>query len=256
MSNDLMQLDLEQLALLAESQLENEATIGNGPQMLSTRNGRLSLGGQPIAGDLVQCVVLCAPFENLYYDATFNAAELVPPKCFAMNLQQAEMEPSPRALAPQSDACFSCKHNQWGSSTTGSRKGKACRNTRHITFLTSDEINSPASIMSAKSYALRPPVTSVAAFGDYTKKIAIALRKPLFAVVTEIKLVPDAKSQFRVEYRMIDEITDPEILIALMNRAKSETDALIARSNTAQEADSHDAQLGPADQSVEDKEVF
>ena len=252
MSNDITTLDLNQLALLAEAQLQNEATVSNGPQMLSTRNGRLSLNGTPIVGDLVQAIILCAPFENLYYDAAFNATELVPPKCSAMAVQQMELAPVPSAIEPQNDACFSCKQNQWGSSTTGSRKGKACRNTRRITFLVASDATSPAAVVAAQSFAIRPPVTSVGAFGDYSKKLAMALKKPAFAVITEIKLVPDAKSQFRVEFKLIEEIKDAEILVALMNRASAEVDNLIAQSQAIR---GDDAPAAPATQ-VDDKEVF
>jgi hypothetical protein len=227
MSNDLMQLDLEQLELLAQQELTQEASSKGGASLISTRNGRMSLQGMPIPNDMIEVVILCSPIERLYYAEKFDGAALVPPDCSAMALMAQDLKPFDSSLKPQSDACEACQQNVWGSAGEG-RKGKACRETRRIVFLTSDAVKENGDPGAVPAYAIRPPVTSLSNWSTYVKTIAMTLRKPLFAVRTRIKLVPDQKNQFKMNFEFISEIKDPATLIALMGRGQREVAQLLA----------------------------
>jgi hypothetical protein len=228
MSNDLMQLDMEQLELLANQELANESSSKGGASLISTRNGRMSLQGMPIPNDAIEAVILCAPIERLYYKSKFDGAALVPPDCSSIASNASEMGPFDSSLHPQSDKCETCPQNVWGSAGEG-RKGKACRETRRIVFITSDAVKGDGDPGAVPAYAIRPPVTSLSNWSTYLKTIAMTLRKPVFAVRTKISLVPDVKSQFKMKFEFVSEIKDTATLIALMGRSQRELDTLLTQ---------------------------
>lgn len=223
-------LSAQQLQLFAQGQMESEASTAAGPQLLSTRGGRLTLKGQPIAGDAVEAIILCAPIERLYYDGTFDATALVPPACSAMALNAKDLVPDGNSVMPQSAACIGCPKDQWGSAGTPTvpRKGKACRETRRIVFLTADDVQGAADVRTADAYAIRPPVTSIQAFSELVKDLARTECVPTFGAVVKIALVPDAKNQFRMTFTKVRAIKDLNLLTALMDRATNEQNALLA----------------------------
>lgn len=235
MSNDLMTLDAEQLELLAQQAVNTEVSTQNGATMISTRAGRMSIKGMPIPNDSVVGIVLCSPIERLFYFGDFDGEKLVAPDCAAMATMASELQPFPSAVHPQHPTCEGCPKDVWGSASTPekARKGKACRETRRIVFVTADEASSPENVSKIQSYALRPPVTSLANYSAYVKQIAITLRKPLFAVKTKIWLVPDAKSQFKMKFEFVEEIKDTATLIALMNRSQKELGILLSNNTVS-----------------------
>lgn len=230
MSKDILSLDAKQLELLAQGQVDTENSAKTGAQILSTRNGRLSLAGMPINGDAVNAIILCSPIERLFYEGAFDASSLVPPACAAIGSTMIDLKPNSNSLIPQNDTCEGCPRDQWGSAGEG-RKGKACRETRRILFLTADEVTSPESATKAALYGIRPPVTSIAGYSAYIKTIAATLRKPSFAVKTRIALVPDAKSQFKVTFTFLEELKDMATIVALMNRASKELEVVLHNSS-------------------------
>jgi len=246
MSKDILALDPKQLEALASQAVDTEASASGSVQMINTRGGRMSLKGMPIVGDKIMAVILTSPIERNYYEGVFDSAASAPPDCFAIGYDGGEIGPSPRVVTPQSPNCFSCPKNQWGSSTQGSRKGKACKETRKIIFLDIENVPSPDKVASAPVYGIRPPVTSVTAFGNYVKQMAITLKKPPFGFVTEISLMPDNKNQFRMEFKFISEIKDNQMLLALMERSNREKQVILGGEGYQAEA---------ADESVVDEET-
>ena len=134
----------------------------------------------------------------------------------------------------QSDKCSTCPKNEWGSSTNGG-KGKACRETRRLLLIPADSITSVDAIKTAEVAALRPPVTSLRNYANYVQTIAATLKRPPLAVITEISVAPDAKTQFKVNFKMIKAIEDAEIIGALLTRAKSETERALASAGVSEE---------------------
>ena len=190
----------------------------------------MTLDQKPVAGDQIDAIILCAPIERLYYEGAFDPMAMVPPACSALGTNAQELQPDGSSAIPQSSFCRGCPKDAWGSAGTPMepRKGKACRETRRIVFLSANDINSASDVRKADAFAIRPPVTSINAFGDLVKSIARQDGLPTFAVVVNIKLVPDNKNQFRMEFTKVRAIQDLNLLTALMDRATSELDALLS----------------------------
>lgn len=235
MSQDLLSLDPKQLELLAQAAVNTEVSAQTGATMISTRSGRMSIKGMPIPNDTVTAIILCSPIERLFYDGDFDGEKLVPPACSAMANMAQDLKPFESSLNPQHPTCDGCKRDAWGSASTPDkvRKGKACRETRRIVLLVSDDVESSDSVNTAGAYAIRPPVTSLVNYSTYVKQVAVTLRKPLFAVVTKISLVPDNKSQFKMKFDFVKEITDTATLVALMGRSQKELNNVLSNASTA-----------------------
>jgi hypothetical protein len=75
----------------------------------------------------------------------------------------------------------------------------------------------PASAAEGEVLFYKPPVTSVKGWALYVKGLASNFKRPPFAMVTTMKVVPDAKTQFRVLFKP-DGVVPPETLPALIKR--------------------------------------
>jgi hypothetical protein len=101
--------------------------------------------------------------------------------------------------------------------------------------LTEDSIATPEAVELAEVAALRTPVTSVKPFGDYLQKIAILSKRPLSTVATKIKLVPDPKTQFKLQFDFVRSIEDPEVVQALLKRSKTEVERAVQTAGQEEE---------------------
>jgi len=219
----------DQLAALATETLEAEQSSTQ-LAFLSTQGGILKYRGNPIAGNELACVILSAPVERLYYSQRYDPTKIVPPDCFAISMLATGMKPIAAAPAKQHATCEGCSKNEWGSSPTGG-KGKACRETRRLLLIPADALTSAAAVETAEVAALRPPVTSLKNYATYAQTIAATYRRPPLSMITKISVVPDAKTQFKVLFSMVNPIEDYAIVQALIVRAKRETDASLASNN-------------------------
>jgi hypothetical protein len=143
------------------------------------------------------------------------------------------MGPLDNVEKKQSDKCSTCPKNEWGSSTNGG-KGKACRETRRLLVIPADSISSVDAIKTAEVAALRPPVTSLRNYANYVQTIAATLKRPPLAVITEISVSPDPKTQFKVNFKMLKAIDDAEIIGALLERSKAETERALASAGVSE----------------------
>jgi len=224
MSKNQLSLFEDQLAAMAAETVKAEQT---GAAFLSTKGGVLTYRGNPITDNKLACVILAAPVERLYYDSRYDPTKIVGPKCFAIASIQHGMGPAKNVEAPEHTTCEGCPKNEWGSATNGG-KGKACRETRRLLVIPADSIGSVAAVQAAEIAALRPPVTSLKNYASYVQTIAATLKRPPLAVVTEIAVVADAKTQFKVMFNMVKAIDDMAIIQAIMARANGEVDKAIA----------------------------
>ena len=85
-----------------------------------------------------------------------EGAESTKPDCFSNE----GIKPDASVEKPQSKACGTCPHNQWGSKIgeTGG-KGKACQDSVRLAVATPNQLNEP--------YLLRVPPASIRSLGDY-----------------------------------------------------------------------------------------
>ena len=219
---------------LFESELEKLANAGMvaerstaGTQFLSTKNGILTYRENPIANNQLEVVILSSPVERLYYTARYDPTNPAGPVCFSLGATLTGLKPNHLSTEKQADLCAGCPKDQWGSSTNGG-KGKACAEKRRLLVMTADSAVSVDSVNGGEVAALRTPVTSVRGFATYLQKIASTTRRPLSAVVTKISLVPDAKTQFKLNFDFVRTIDDMDVIKALVARGEKELEAAIA----------------------------
>lgn len=233
MSKNQLALFEDQLAAMAMETVKAEQT---GAAFLSTKSGTLTYRGNPVTDNKLACVILAAPVERLYYDSRYDPTKIVGPKCFAIAHVATGMGPAKAVEAPEHSTCEGCPKNEWGSATNGG-KGKACRETRRLLLIPADSIGSPEAVAVAEVAALRPPVTSLKNYATYVQTIAATLKRPPLAVITEIAVVSDPKTQFKVVFNMVKAIDDMAIIQAIMKRAAGEVEKAIATAGAMQESE-------------------
>jgi hypothetical protein len=218
-------LSQEWMDRLAQHAKETQAAEKLASNFFSTKSGVLSFNGMAIPNNTMECIALVSMHENVWYDAKFDANNLSSPGCYAFSFTGENMVPHPEAEHIQAPTCGQCPKLKWGTSDNG--KGKACRETRRISLLPASAAASPEAVAAAVAGLLRVPITSVKHWAAYVARLA-TLNLPPFAMLTEVKLVPDAKSMFRLEFAARRPINNPAVLEALTRRIEVEKNNMIA----------------------------
>jgi hypothetical protein len=164
----------------------------------------------------------------------------VVPTCFAFHKDpetKDEMAPHPSVFkedcfTPQHDGeCKDCPMNEWGSADKG--RGKACSNRRRLAIIPAGSYNrqgksnnydlemfdDEAHYKSAEEAYLKVPVTSGKNFDKYVRELSEEFKRPTFAVFTRIWSEPDPKSQFKLNFEMLDLVPN-ELMEAVFKRYK------------------------------------
>lgn len=220
--------ELARRAAIASKMEENSLGMGSS---IGTKGGILVYRDNPIPGNKVNVVVLDHAFLNAWYLERFDPDNPAPPDCFSLQKAgddpgKAEklMKPHEKSTDPQSDKCSICPKNEWGSADTG--RGKACSNNRRLVLITEDGLEDPAN---AQIVTIKVPTTSVKMWAGYVSNIADVKKRPPLGVVTEISLVPHAKHQFEMHFKLVREV-DGDIIGAIIDKAdeKATQDVLMA----------------------------
>lgn len=212
----------ERLAQLAGIAAKTEESVGGGGQFISTKSGQLSFDGAEIPGNKMRVVVIDHILENAAFEGRFDPDAPQSPVCFAFGRDADEMVPHDNSVDKKNDTCSGCPLNEWGSADQG--RGKACKNIRRLALITEDQLED---IASAQPVFIKVPVTSGKAWAGYVKQLNSTLGRPPLAVVTEISLVPDPKTQFKMQFKLCEEIEDGDVigdLIQLYERVSKEID--------------------------------
>lgn len=204
----------EELAKYAVETASNERMpVG---QKISVRGGVLQIGGAPIKDNRAKVIVLDSAYINAYYGGeSFDPDNPKSPICFALNRVDEHMAPHKESHEPQHEACEGCGMNEFGSAEKG--RGKACKNGRRIAVIAAQQL-SEASIEDQEIFYLDIPVTSVKGWSYYVHGLANTMKRPTWAVVTELSVVPDPKTQFRVVFNVEEPISDGRFLQAIKTR--------------------------------------
>lgn len=218
----------EQKWSAAADEYAGEEKISGG--FIYTRGGILSVGEDELPGNQMAVVILDSIRENTYYPGEFNAGNLLPPVCFAFGRSESEMFPHEGMqvagyFKPQSvgedgavQGCSACPQNAYGTADTG--RGKACSNRRRIAVIPAgvytkkrgskdyelELFEDPKHYQETEILHMKLPVTSAKAWAKYVNMLAGEYRRPPYAVITRVALEPDAKTQFRVTFELIEEI--------------------------------------------------
>ena len=101
---------------------------------ISFKSGVMTYMDSPMKDNILDCVVLAAVKENVYYTEKYRAADISPPACFALALPEDDLIPHADVPEPQSTTCSVCPMFQWGSDPEGGR-GKACKERRRLAVI-------------------------------------------------------------------------------------------------------------------------
>ncbi len=228
----------QEMAEQAQVATAQEATGGTGGgRFFGLRAGQLSFDDATFPGNQIAVVIIDAVFENIFYEGAFDPDNKNPPTCYAFGRDATTMGPPKEVdeydeFERQSDICATCPQNEWGSADTG--RGKACSNRRRMALVPAGtykplgkgggfelELEDDAShFAKADAAFLKLPVMSVKGYAAYVKQLSEQLGRPPHGVYTRIYVEPDAKSQFRVKFELIEEVPD-EFMPAIMARHKS-----------------------------------
>ena len=209
-----------ELAKLAVATAEAEKPSGN---WVSFKSGILSVAGVAIKGNKMPVVVLHAIFENQLYANKYDPNNQQPPICYAFGETDDELKPHPESAEPQNVDCKTCPKNEWGSDPGGG-KGKACKNVRRLGMIHQSDL---ADIAKAPVAMAKMPVTSVKNWATFASQVANVLKLPPVGVIAEMSVEPDAKTQFQVNFALLDKV-DEQLLPALLNKRRETTPLMYA----------------------------
>lgn len=206
----------EQMAKYADKYEEVERNTGSSRPQIGTRGARFSFQDEDLGTEL-NVIIIGSLIENKHFSSRFDPDNLTPPDCyaFAEDGEEENMKPHHDVEEPYSESCAACPFNEFGSSDTG--RGKACKNVRRLAVLFAGDLEDN-SVEETPAAFLTLPVTSVGAWGTYVKQLSRQLRRPPFAVITQMTIRPDPKNQFVIGFKLVEQLDDPEDFEALVQR--------------------------------------
>lgn len=211
----------EKLAEKVKAQQQQEKSAGG--QFISIRSGVMSYGGLPVQGNKADMIVLESIFENSFYPEKYGTSDNTSPACYAFSVDGGDdMAPHPEAEHPVAKTCKVCPNNKFGSADGGRGKGKACANRRRLAVISAAAVTSPDEISNAPTAYMRVPPTSTRYWSTYVQNVLAKTEMPFFASITNIGVIPDAKTTMRVNFVHVAEVKDDELLEALYRRAAAE----------------------------------
>jgi hypothetical protein len=208
----------EELMKLAVATAEAEKPSGN---WVSFKGGFLTINDVNMKNNEVNCVVVHSIFENQLYKDRYDPNNPATPICYALSEVEEDLKPHADSPEPQSESCDTCRHNAWGSDPGGG-KGKACKNVRRLALVSADDLDIDK-LPKAEVAMAKLPVTSVRNWSTYASQLANVLKMPPLAVVTTMSVAPDPKTQFQVNFQLMDKITDGAVIQQLLNKRRDTT---------------------------------
>jgi len=193
-----------------QEQMANEARAVaklERPQLaqISTRSGIMSYMNQPIPGNVLECVVVSSIMENNLFTEAFDANSPRNPDCFSFSTTGIDMLPHEVVVDKRSETCKLCPNMAWGSSPTGSGKGKACKSIRKLAVIPIGALKEGA-VGKAEVAVLRVPVTSVKHWSSYVNEIASVHARPSWGMITKISIKPHMTNQFEILFEAMGPI--------------------------------------------------
>lgn len=214
---------------------------------ISFKGGRMSFGDEILPGDKLNAIIVDYRMENDLYKAKYVAGVVRSPDCFAI-VRPDELQSPWRLMRPDEegyepdtlvsdsedpqvepgDGCADCPMNEWGSASligdkTPGARGKACKTSRRIMVLAADDCTTPEKIARAQVVTMIPPATSVDNFSTCMNQISKALDTAMFGAVVEISVKPHPKFLFQVHFKVLQQIQNEELLMALLARHEKES---------------------------------
>lgn len=189
-----------------------------GISKLSTANGELKYLGNPVPGNNLDVIILASVYRNVFYDGPYNPSDIKNPNCFALSEDGEGMAPHANVKEPEHKTCEGCPKNAWKSDPRPGSKGKACKESRRLVLIPASAAATAESVMKAEMALLDLPVTSAKNYGSFVNITASATGLPPYAVIANISVVRDPKTQFKVNITPIQPAGDADVIRALKSR--------------------------------------
>lgn len=227
----------EELAKQAAISSAMEESTATG-QFFGLKGGQLTWQDNPVRDNQMAVIVIDSILENVFYEGKYDPDSPQGPTCFAFGRDEKTLTPhkvvweAAQQQCGASKLCDGCQWNEWGSADTG--RGKACRNTRRLALVHAGSfdaqgrlnlIEDPDHFLTSPIGYMRLPVTSVKGYAGFVKQLAAGLHRPPHGVVTKVKVVPDAKNQFKVLFEPL--INVPNALMGAVMKRHEEAMGLI-----------------------------
>ena len=212
----------EELAEMLAKQASSEAAreVDTRPSNISIRGKKFRIGDENL-GDSIKVVVGVAAYENTWYDRPYDPENVSPPACFALSMDDANIEHHPDSPMPQKDGpCSMCDLAQWGSGANG--KGKACKNARRLSLLAFDD---NANLGEAQMAMLKCPPTSLKSWASYAKSITLRYKRPTSTVITEVSF-NDSNDYPQLEFDLVELLNEEDIKTVMVRSEELESFAL------------------------------
>lgn len=212
---------------LASYATEDEATAsGDGGWSWISLDGAVFTYEDAQLPSPISVVVLGARFENLLYKGAYDPNKLTGVTCYAIGDDLSTLAPPADLATKESASCAHCWANVYGTDPKRG-KGKACSNKVRIAVLPFDVDNqSTAELQKVDGARLRIPPTGQKSWAVFVKKVTKALRRPLFAVVTSLKVSPDPIQRVKLEFDALGTLENPAFLEVLESRLEEAKEQL------------------------------
>jgi len=229
-----------ELAQYAQEAVDTSpAPLGN---FISLRAGVISIGGEAVRDNKLRVIILAHRMENAYYVGEFDPDVPKSPVCYAFgtdvaNMYANELSEERQHLLDYEDGvqrspCHGCIQNAFGTADRG--RGKACKNQVRLAIISTEGLTLEA-LPTTEVFYVKVPVTSVKGWVLYVKALA-EIKKPPFAVMTELGTVPDAKTVFKLTFMPLEPISDKYMPALFARKAQVEQEIEFPYpQNTAQE---------------------
>lgn len=156
-------------------------------------------------GDEMEVIILDHTFFNTWNDAPYNKEEIRIPACIAISKNKEDLAPTENSPIPQSEDCYFCDLNQWGSAETG--RGKACGTRRRIAVILSSQLDEDIGDIEI-AYISVPP-TSMKNFTKYVNGVNKVHKRPSNSVVTSITFDEESEWETLV-FKHVCNVDSPE----------------------------------------------
>jgi hypothetical protein len=184
--------------------------ISTNAKFISFKGGQISIDNKLVPGAKTEVIVLAFMGERTYYPGAFDPDTKQAPICYSY-FDAAEDQPQlphKEAAEKQAVSCDECQWNKFNTATVG--KGKACRESIRLALMPAVKDLSKGQVWHA-----RVPITSVPAFKTFAGDV-LGAGKPVWAVVVELSVIPDAKTFFKIQWDIKRGITQAEAEVVMV----------------------------------------
>jgi hypothetical protein len=224
---------------LARAAVEVAATETPKLAKFSFRSGIFAYQGVAIPGNKLECIIVGSAFQHRLYKGSFDPDKPSTPVCFSLSLTGEDMAPSDASKEKQSETCESCESFKWGSAIKDGKpsRGKACKAGRRLILIPKSALKN--GVAKAEMGMAEIPVTSVRGWANYVNTLSTQYRRPPWAMLTEVSVVPDLKTQFQVKFEPIGLVED-EHLGAVREKIAMANQVLLAPYEYSENAETND----------------